>query len=401
MKIREAQPRNTRDDFPVAVKRTLAQRVNCRCSNPTCGAPTSGPTVDPSTHLNIGVAAHITAAAGGPRYDPTLSEDQRKSPENGIWLCQNCGKLNDDDPDRFSEQVLRHWKQSAEAYALEQIGNRSPFDRATAPKLEVLSTISGQSLSPVALLPSAAALVQEIRDRFPDSFHEIEQIELLSSGLGVLGHPYAILGLGSNYGWEWSVLFFVRGEFGWEMVARTYLDSQKGHPPKVRYVPGTPGALALTHVNGWGTGVFRRSTSWYRIARGEPIPLLSYPYYFHVVGWGMPFTRKLTSTLLNIPVELTQGALLEIRFQIEYGVLDQSTDFDLFSTVETLSLEWSEKAQTFVPRTADDDFAKIDDFWNQGTEEFVTHNGTRLQELVRVGTDRQRRFIKENLLRRQ
>src|SRR5690242_10450826 len=61
----------SRDDFPESAKRALSARVNAKCSNPDCGAATSGPQLDPCKALNVGVAAHIAAAApGGPRYDP-------------------------------------------------------------------------------------------------------------------------------------------------------------------------------------------------------------------------------------------------------------------------------------------------------------------------------------------
>jgi len=63
-----------RDEFPKDVQRVLAQRVANRCSNPDCGAITSGPQEDESKAVNLGVAAHITAASpGGPRFDPALS----------------------------------------------------------------------------------------------------------------------------------------------------------------------------------------------------------------------------------------------------------------------------------------------------------------------------------------
>ena len=88
-----------RDDFPPATKRSLAERVSFLCSNPDCRAPTSGPQVTNSKSMNVGVAAHITAAAqGGPRYEPSLSPDERASATNGIWLCQNCAKMVDNDP---------------------------------------------------------------------------------------------------------------------------------------------------------------------------------------------------------------------------------------------------------------------------------------------------------------
>ena len=42
--------------------------------------------------------AHICAAAqGGPRYDASMTPEERKSFENGIWLCQSCSKLIDTD----------------------------------------------------------------------------------------------------------------------------------------------------------------------------------------------------------------------------------------------------------------------------------------------------------------
>jgi len=87
-----------RDDFPKRTIDILAKRVGQRCSNPDCLRPTSGPHTEPSKSVVVGVAAHITAAsAGGPRYDAGLSPEQRRSIDNGIWLCQTCAKLVDSD----------------------------------------------------------------------------------------------------------------------------------------------------------------------------------------------------------------------------------------------------------------------------------------------------------------
>ena len=114
-----------RDDFLDPIKELLAKRVAQRCSNPSCRQATSGPQDDPQKAINIGVAAHITVASpGGPRYDPSLTPDQRSSSQNGIWLCQSCAKLIDNDPIRYSVKVLNSWKEAAEyaaAMALEKI----------------------------------------------------------------------------------------------------------------------------------------------------------------------------------------------------------------------------------------------------------------------------------------
>src|SRR5579862_1474112 len=104
-----------RDDFTEEVKRTLATRVNYLCSNPECRAQTAGPREDSAKSVNIGVAAHITsAAAGGPRYSSSPSTEQRCHSDNGIWLCQNCAKMIDNDILRFNETLLHTWKTRAE-----------------------------------------------------------------------------------------------------------------------------------------------------------------------------------------------------------------------------------------------------------------------------------------------
>jgi hypothetical protein len=118
---------SSRDDFPEPIKRALAARVNYRCSNPDCSAQTSGPQVEPAKALNVGVAAHITGAApGGPRYDATLTPDERTDIANGVWLCQTCAKLVDNDPARFSAAALRGWKTKAEQQALHLVGKTAP-----------------------------------------------------------------------------------------------------------------------------------------------------------------------------------------------------------------------------------------------------------------------------------
>lgn len=82
-----------------------------------------GPQSDPAKVVNVGVAAHITAAArGGPRFDLSLSDRDRRSAANGIWLCQNCAKLIDSDEIVYSVTVLISWKMQAESQARAQIG---------------------------------------------------------------------------------------------------------------------------------------------------------------------------------------------------------------------------------------------------------------------------------------
>ena len=78
-----------RDDFPEKTKELLAKRVGYRCS--LCYKPTCGPGAAPNGVINLGVAAHISAASpGGPRYDDTITKGERKSIEKdiGVRYCE-------------------------------------------------------------------------------------------------------------------------------------------------------------------------------------------------------------------------------------------------------------------------------------------------------------------------
>ena len=107
-----------RDDFTAATKELLAKRVCYRCSNPNCQKPTIGPSSEGEKTVNIGVAAHIKAAAvGGKRYDIFMTSEKRRHPDNGIWLCQSCSKLIDSDEKKYTVKCLKQWKKEAEQRA--------------------------------------------------------------------------------------------------------------------------------------------------------------------------------------------------------------------------------------------------------------------------------------------
>ena len=68
-----------RDDFTKRTIDTLAKRAGYVCSNPGCRCLTVGAARGNEGFVIVGVAAHITAASsGGPRYDPALTQEQRR-----------------------------------------------------------------------------------------------------------------------------------------------------------------------------------------------------------------------------------------------------------------------------------------------------------------------------------
>jgi hypothetical protein len=103
---------------------------------------TSAPTSDGGNDINIGVAAHIAAAAPGPgarRYRADMTPGQRKSPENGIWLCQDCAKTIDSDDPAFAETVLHGWKRKHAADLWRSIVEKVPFGPTMPPTVPELA----------------------------------------------------------------------------------------------------------------------------------------------------------------------------------------------------------------------------------------------------------------------
>lgn len=79
----------TRDRAPYAQEKVVIARSGNRCAYPECGVEL---TLDPQAAGDrpkaVGKVAHIAAASpGGPRYDETMSPEQRGSAHNLIYLC--------------------------------------------------------------------------------------------------------------------------------------------------------------------------------------------------------------------------------------------------------------------------------------------------------------------------
>ena len=109
-----------RQDFLKPVKIELAMRAAHFCSNPQCLRLTAGPRSNPDRGLGTGHAAHICAASeGGPRYDASQTDQERRSASNGLWLCRECGDMVDKDTGGYSVEDLRSWKRNHDAMIAE------------------------------------------------------------------------------------------------------------------------------------------------------------------------------------------------------------------------------------------------------------------------------------------
>lgn len=157
MRRSSSRPTRTtnRDEFSEPVKRKLRERVNGLCSK--CCVSTQGPGTGPDDVVRLGQAAHISAAAGrGPRFNAALSPEERRSIDNGIWLCNLCAREVDVDREAFPDRVLRKLKTDAEAAARRQNGHRHAHpDDATH---TLTTALTGQS---PRYLPHAIANIHQ------------------------------------------------------------------------------------------------------------------------------------------------------------------------------------------------------------------------------------------------
>jgi len=269
------------DEFSEPVKRALASRVGNLCSNPECRALTSGPQEDPAKALNIGVAAHITAASpGGPRYDPEPLPEERSGPSNGIWLCQNHGKMVDNDPARFTVDLLREWKATAEAEAKNRIGKTAATGSAPSLDLKV-----GERVRIEPIVPRRAEQAEWMLESNSDGCYVFQKLG--ASGRAEI--PASFIENVHRFGGSPPALVQLAGRVQWTSVGQKWLllsdkpptEDEHGfsrsvdfnHPGRMAY----PGSLAwcredrLAQVLGQGKHIFYAEDGKYLRVSGPDI----------------------------------------------------------------------------------------------------------------------------------
>jgi len=121
-----------RDEFTPATKKLIERQARGHCSNPMCRRLTGAPASDGSSEINIGQASHICAAApGGPRYDASMTSEQRRHADNGIWLCDVHGRAVDSKDSKFTVEELHGWKKKTSEDAWRSVMHNVPFETGT------------------------------------------------------------------------------------------------------------------------------------------------------------------------------------------------------------------------------------------------------------------------------
>ncbi|MGF7110492.1 HNH endonuclease [Treponema pedis] len=90
------------------VKVQLACSSNNLCGNPLC----LNPIMDPITRTVIGQIAHIVPySSNGPRGNEVImNEEEINSYDNLLFLCPECHKIIDTNPNEYPTHILKEWK---------------------------------------------------------------------------------------------------------------------------------------------------------------------------------------------------------------------------------------------------------------------------------------------------
>lgn len=148
------------DKFSPATVTQLAKRASYICSNPKCNRMTIGPGKKEDESIIAGVASHIQAGSeGGPRYNPNQTSQQRKSINNGLWLCGTCSYMIDKNNGAdYSVPQLEDWKKLHEGIikdALEgskriifRMLQNTPEDHRSAEEIVAILSDKGMLLNP-------------------------------------------------------------------------------------------------------------------------------------------------------------------------------------------------------------------------------------------------------------
>jgi hypothetical protein len=135
-------------EFSPDTRRLIAMRAGYKCSLPLCNRLTLGPAAERLHSTCRGVAAHIySAAAGGPRGTGGLTSEERSSSDNGIWVCENHGRLIDNNRGTdYSPALLLSYKALHEArIARELDGVSTPFGWLQSMKVHSSSVFAGKA----------------------------------------------------------------------------------------------------------------------------------------------------------------------------------------------------------------------------------------------------------------
>lgn len=133
-----------RDDFSPETKRKIGYRSGFRCCFPNCNRLLIEKSDNSQGYNNLGEYCHITAAApGGPRYDESLSKEERESYDNGLLMCRNHANIIDKNEAKYPVSLLKQWKKEQEERIEKECESEDIFDRTSVELDSIFGALFG------------------------------------------------------------------------------------------------------------------------------------------------------------------------------------------------------------------------------------------------------------------
>jgi hypothetical protein len=169
-------PGRRRDPVPAAQGRVVMQRSGNACAYPGCGVALIAESLHPDDlDKPTGKIAHICAASpGGPRYDATMTTEQRGSAANLIYLCGDHHDAIDGQLNHHTVEFLRAAKADHERAVARAV--RHAIGEVTFEHLEVIcSVLSAATVEPLSIdLPLAVEEKIRLNELGEDSSDKIK-----------------------------------------------------------------------------------------------------------------------------------------------------------------------------------------------------------------------------------
>lgn len=130
-----------RDRAPAAQEKVVIARSGNKCGYPGCGLDlTIDPKVDGDRPKATGKVAHIAAASpGGPRYDTSMTPEERGSAQNLIYLCGSHHDAVDTQLEYHTREFLLEAKRAHEVAVERAV--RNALGEVTYAELTVVCTV--------------------------------------------------------------------------------------------------------------------------------------------------------------------------------------------------------------------------------------------------------------------
>jgi len=125
--------------IPARDQRLLCTRSGSVCANPKCRKElVIALTKEGDRESTVAEMAHIKGEKPtAPRYDPNMTDPQRNAYSNLIFLCRACHKEIDDQPKKYTVEILHEMKKNHEEWVKETL--RSNIINVTFAELEVIT----------------------------------------------------------------------------------------------------------------------------------------------------------------------------------------------------------------------------------------------------------------------